>query len=239
MKKNIIEFLEESIHEKKLSHAFLIETSNYENLVEKIYETLKKNQILNNVKLENNNNVIVIKPDNNIIDKTKILELQEKFLTKTFDNTYKVYFIINAEKMNLSSNNKLLKFLEEPAANTLGFLLTEDIDLIIPTIRSRCTLFYSQKEYKISDNLKEEAQRILEMYNTSTCDIMLLLKKFKSYDRNDLIDIINEIINNLYDSKLDQKKVNTILQLKKCIDMLNNHVNLELILDKISIELGN
>ena len=46
MKKNIIEFLEESIHEKKLSHAFLIETSNYENLVEKIYETLKKNQIL-------------------------------------------------------------------------------------------------------------------------------------------------------------------------------------------------
>ena len=32
MKKNIIEFLEESIHEKKLSHAFLIETSNYENL---------------------------------------------------------------------------------------------------------------------------------------------------------------------------------------------------------------
>ena len=229
MKKNIIEFLEESIHEKKLSHAFLIETSNYENLVEKIYETLKKNQILNNVKLENNNNVIVIKPDNNIIDKTKILELQEKFLTKTFDDTYKVYFIINAEKMNLSSNNKLLKFLEEPAANTLGFLLTEDIDLIIPT----------QKEYKISDNLKEEAQRILEMYNASTCDIMLLLKKFKSYDRNDLIDIINEIINNLYDSKLDQKKVNTILQLKKCIDMLNNHVNLELILDKISIELGN
>ena len=46
------------------------------------------------------------------------------------------------EKMNLECANKLLKMIEEPPAHTIFLLISEDLDNVIPTIKSRCQPIY-------------------------------------------------------------------------------------------------
>jgi DNA polymerase-3 subunit delta' len=44
--------------------------------------------------------------------------------------------------MNLECANKLLKMIEEPPVHTIFLLISEDLDKVIPTIRSRCQPIY-------------------------------------------------------------------------------------------------
>jgi DNA polymerase-3 subunit delta' len=50
----------------------------------------------------------------------------------------KIAIVSPAEQMNHQSANALLKCLEEPASNTLIFLVTANPGSLLPTIRSRC-----------------------------------------------------------------------------------------------------
>ncbi len=71
----------------------------------------------------------------------KIEQIRESrdFLVNTpLMGKYKILLIHSAEKMNINSANALLKNLEEPASNTLLFLLSHQPGLLLPTIRSRC-----------------------------------------------------------------------------------------------------
>jgi DNA polymerase-3 subunit delta' len=57
---------------------------------------------------------------------------------KSYEGGYKVLIIWNADKMNITTSNKLLKIIEEPPAKTLFILISENEENIIQTIRSRC-----------------------------------------------------------------------------------------------------
>ncbi|MCY7294057.1 DNA polymerase III subunit delta' [Alteromonas sp. a30] len=50
----------------------------------------------------------------------------------------KVLMITSAHKMTVAAANSLLKTLEEPTAKTYLFLLTDKMDSLLPTIKSRC-----------------------------------------------------------------------------------------------------
>jgi DNA polymerase-3 subunit delta' len=52
----------------------------------------------------------------------------------------KVFIVEEADAMNMTAQNSLLKTLEEPAGRTLIMLLTESPGGLLPTIRSRCQL---------------------------------------------------------------------------------------------------
>ena len=79
MKQDFIEYLELCVREKKLSHAFLVETNNQEELLNKIYNLLKHENLVANLKIENNTDIAVIEPENNIIrDKIQLIFTQTK-----------------------------------------------------------------------------------------------------------------------------------------------------------------
>jgi DNA polymerase-3 subunit delta' len=50
----------------------------------------------------------------------------------------KVFIIREAERLNEAAQNSLLKTLEEPPADTFIILLTDALDRLLPTTRSRC-----------------------------------------------------------------------------------------------------
>ena len=71
--------------------------------------------------------------------KEDIRETVIPFLSRTsYTGGWKTLVIEEADCLNVSSGNALLKSLEEPGARTLILLLTAAPDQLLPTIRSRC-----------------------------------------------------------------------------------------------------
>lgn len=80
---------------------------------------------------------------------------------------YKIYIIKDAHLLNNSGQNALLKTLEEPPTYALFFLLTENADTFLDTIKSRCiklemdslkkeTIVKMLEEADVPKNLAEE-----------------------------------------------------------------------------------
>ena len=109
---------------------------------------------------------------------TKVNEVRNLlvFLSKTsFLKNLKIVFIDNAENLNLSSSNALLKAIEEPSLNTFFFIVHNNSYKISETLKSRCV------EFKVFMN--EEIKK----------DIFLNIIKLYDVEFNS-----NEILNNLH-----------------------------------------
>jgi DNA polymerase-3 subunit delta' len=65
-------------------------------------------------------------------------EIIQKLNRKSYEADYKVSLIWLPETMNQTCANKILKILEEPPANTLFLLVSEEEQKLLSTIRSRC-----------------------------------------------------------------------------------------------------
>lgn len=76
----------------------------------------------------------------------------------------KVYIIDEAETMNGTAQNTMLKLLEEPPAHAHFLLLTENVKMFLPTVRSRCIelSITPEKEERSSSDEAENLFSILE-----------------------------------------------------------------------------
>lgn len=136
-----------------ISHAYLIETNNYYRgfdfalafaktlLCPKNNTTTKQcGQCTQCLRIDNHNfsELEIIEPDGMWIKKEQLDKLQKDFSTKTLEGSRKVYIINHAERLNTSSANSILKFLEEPEENIIAILVTDNVYSLLDTISSRC-----------------------------------------------------------------------------------------------------
>ncbi|STX28962.1 DNA polymerase III, delta' subunit [Legionella beliardensis] len=86
----------------------------------------------------------LIEPDKvgGVIKVEQVRELQNYLYTSPQIAENKIVFIKNAEKMNHSAANSLLKILEEPPQNSYFILGAESINTIPATIFSRCQYWF-------------------------------------------------------------------------------------------------
>lgn len=56
---------------------------------------------------------------------------------KPYQGPYKIYIIDEAEKLSIEAQNAMLKTIEEPPAYGIIFLLTANVDALLPTVQSR------------------------------------------------------------------------------------------------------
>lgn len=164
VKKNYIQYINNVVQQKKVSHAYLIEMN--DDLVDFCYILDFIKMILcdcsyeeldqldsNVVRLIDQNNypdIKVIEPDGNVIKKEQLIQLQKDFDSKSLLNNKKIYIIKNAEKLNQSSANTMLKFLEEPEKDIIGFLVTNNRYNVLETIQSRCQILSLKDGQSIS-----------------------------------------------------------------------------------------
>ncbi len=73
---------------------------------------------------------------NILVDAVRDLETEANF--RPFEASNRFFLIDDADKMNDSASNALLKTLEEPPATSYIFLISARPDAFLPTIRSRC-----------------------------------------------------------------------------------------------------
>ena len=206
-----VTILKNAIKKNKLVHAYLFETNGYYKKEEFVYSFIKSlicpNKFFAYSECNNCNictmiddkcypEIKVINPDGMWIKKEQLDELQQEFTKKALFGNKKIYIINEAEKMNSSAANSILKFLEEPVPNVIAILVTDNIYQLLDTIISRCqiislkkTHFESNDEvelisnYIFSDNNKKQ-----EFINSdANVEIINNIKKFINfYEKNKL-----------------------------------------------------
>ncbi|MCL1948620.1 MAG: AAA family ATPase [Turicibacter sp.] len=141
-------------------------------------------------------NVIHVAPVGKSIKKEQIQELQQEFTKMAAENVAKIYIIEGADKMSLSASNSLLKFLEEPAANTYALLLTHNSEMLLPTIRSRSVLLKLKPlgKTQLLENFRKQGIgkfAPLVMALTQNLDEARLLTESENF--NFLVDLVLKI----------------------------------------------
>ena len=169
VKRKFIDYANKIIKKNKISHAYLFEINNYEQDLFYVYSFIK--MILCNVKFEEldscDNNIInlinsnnypdlyVIKPEGSTIKKNQLLNLQKEYSNKSLLNNKRIYIIEECEKMNQSSANTILKFLEEPEEDVIAILLADNRYHVIETIISRCQIISLKDSFKLNEYTDE------------------------------------------------------------------------------------
>jgi len=263
-----IELIIKQFNENINSHIFLVDTNNAEKSLIEIKTILKhllKNdkiiskQIDDEIYLE----WIIIRPLGKEIKKDQIELLQERLKIKPILSKNIFYTIVNAEKMNEISSNKLLKTIEEPNEGIIGFIITENIDQILPTIKSRCeTLKFIYDEQPIESEEAEEVDKIVQKLITAIENNNLLefnlnknnldltnekgnkiTRQIKLYYDTSCNITNNEKLNTAIIKLIDEKnsyktKIKKAKYLNKTLNKFTNSMNQDLLLEKIFIEIG-
>ncbi|MCI6107921.1 MAG: hypothetical protein MR716_04350 [Tenericutes bacterium] len=155
IQEKFVNYIEKIIQSNKLSHSYLIELGDFSldfplvllfvkmilcsEMVADV-ENLNCNRC-NTCKLIDENSfpdLQIIEAEGSQIKKNQLLSLKGEYQNKSLIGKRRVYIIKNAEKLNPSSANTILKFLEEPEEGVIAILLTSNRYQILDTILSRC-----------------------------------------------------------------------------------------------------
>lgn len=199
----VYKILKNAIIDDKSSHAYLIETGGFYDSFNFVMSFVKS--LLCPLKKLNKNNcgechqcevidsgnfpeIDVIAPDGLWIKKEQLQNLQKEFTTKALIGNKRVYIIKQADRLNKSAANSILKFLEEPDNNIIAILITDNIYSVLTTIRSRCQILrlkstdiskeplntieklkqiitVNQKDNLTTETLEEKIQKVIEFVN--------------------------------------------------------------------------
>ena len=208
MRAESIEKIVKLYHENKLSHAYLLVTNNIENCLSDLKIAIKqincnKEYLENCTKcnicnLINQNflpSLIIIEPDGKMIKKEQILELKRKFSTKPIYTKENIYVIKNAEALNAASANTMLKFLEEPEDNIIGFFITNNVNNVINTIKSRCEIlnvFYDVHDLNIDSVDNSLNKTYLDVARNYIKKIEVEKSMRIMYNKSELLNIYSE-----------------------------------------------
>ena len=250
-------------HEKKLAHAFLLESNDIEKCFNDVLTLIKSicsdDSVGNISQLIDSNNLpslVVIEPNGQFIKKEQIKDLMNRFSTKPIFTDYNFYIIKEADRFNSSSANALLKFLEEPEENIIGFFITNNRENVISTIRSRCQVFsciYNENHLLIDEDVLLNVKLYLNsiykndmdlLYNrTDACNyykdrreweiffntMLLYLKEYVENKRKDAIKFLEK------SSK--ENIIKSLFIIEDVLKRIKTNGNIDLILDKFVIEM--
>lgn len=122
----------------------------------------------------------VLIPDGQFFKKEQIAFLIEDNYIKPMKGKRKLNILTDAHRMNIHSANAFLKVLEEPAPSNVFILLTDNLNALLPTIKSRCqVLKFSPlsrteiKTYLEGKGLDARKARLISYLGQSNMDSVL------------------------------------------------------------------
>ncbi|ATZ18376.1 hypothetical protein [Mesoplasma melaleucae] len=200
-KRETLEKFKEQLQNNKMFSSILISNDNQE-LLNDFSNEISRMIFCENYSLENDDcynckifinktllNFVTLGDGNLAINKIDVLDLMQKFsLTTNEVNKFKIYVLANAENLKNESANALLKFLEEPPANTIAILLTKNKSQVLSTIKSRCKLIVLENE----NTLSEKQNLIKEILERDKNSILLANAELKKLDKSELIAMLEE-----------------------------------------------
>lgn len=153
--KDIIQYIKNAVEQNKLSHAYILngQRGSGKKLLARLFamtlqcesgesEPCGECRSCMQTKSGNQPDIITLvheKPTSISVDEIRE-QLNGDIMIKPYSSPYKIYIIPEADLMTQQAQNALLKTLEEPPEYAVIFLLTENADSLLSTIRSRCVM---------------------------------------------------------------------------------------------------
>ena len=176
---------------------------------------------------QNNPDILLINQDSGWgIDQIRTIG---NFLSqKPFSHQSKIIIILEAQNLNIESQNALLKILEEPGSNNYIILSTNKIKSVLPTIISRCQTIKlvgvrhasPSSQIIITGNLTKDLE-LSEKLGKNKEDILPLLENQLYFYQQNLIKNPNK------------KNTYLIEKIIKAIQMINANVDPKNALDYV------
>ncbi|MDR2336619.1 MAG: hypothetical protein LBE03_00745 [Candidatus Nomurabacteria bacterium] len=150
-------------------------------------------------------------------------------LAKTKNQIRQLFIINHAEDLSESAANAFLKLLEEPGGNNAFLFLVGDLSQILPTIKSRATIFRIKRSISLEAEIKNYAEEERQMAK--------ILVAGKSYD---ILKIANVLAKECKNGVKGREKTRRIflLALKMLEKMMSDNPRAALISRADKIELA-
>ena len=239
-------FIEKQLQSEKILHSYMFYGENIEEYNEQIllflYSTIIKKDIFKEYNIIKKSDYNIIREKENlyhqilsgVVEEFKILdgkEMKVQDIRNAFSSVYekpliiekRIYIINNFEYLNNSSQNALLKILEEPPFYVTIILTSKTLNGILDTIKSRCQKTYLAEKIEnrkigkdnilsevIDDKIKDDILNILENSN--------IMKKSQYYSKySDIItkenieEILNILENIIYENSMIYNSIYRII----------------------------
>ncbi len=187
---------------------------------------------------------VYLRPDDSKTTELISVEQMRDFLSLTSNReTSERYFVVApADAMNEAAQNAFLKTFEEPKAHCHFVLLTEQPNLLLPTIRSRAQIFFPKiagvldQTPKASTKTLAQAKKLIAATPSDLPAIATDLAKNKTRPRGQALEIVSTAIELLYKSYFktqNSKFLAKIPNFLKLYDALNQngHIKLHIVAD--------
>lgn len=152
---DIIQYIQNAVSQDKVSHAYILNGergSGKKMLADLFAMTLQCEEHTPNpcgechsckqAKSGNHPDIIHVKhekPNTISVDDIRT-QVNNDIVIKPYSSPYKIYIIPEADLLSVQAQNALLKTIEEPPSYAVIFLLTENVESLLPTIMSRCVM---------------------------------------------------------------------------------------------------
>lgn len=182
--RDIIQYIKNSVEQKKVSHAYILngERGSGKKLLAHLFamtlqcesgqsEPCGQCRSCKQADGGNQPDIITVtheKPGSIGVEDIR-QQINADIMIKPYAGPYKVYIVPGADMMTVQAQNALLKTIEEPPEYAVIFLLTENADSLLQTIRSRCVMLKLRnvKQTLIKKYLME--QRQIPDYQAAVC----------------------------------------------------------------------
>ena len=173
--RDIIGYIQDAVQQNKVSHAYILngQRGSGKKMLAKLFATTLQcetgksepcNECRSCIQANNGNHPDIItvkheKPGSISVDDIRS-QVNGDIMIKPYSSPYKIYIIPEADLLTVQAQNALLKTIEEPPEYAIIFLLTENADSLLPTIRSRCVMLKLRniKDKLVKKYLMEQLQ---------------------------------------------------------------------------------
>jgi len=173
--RDIIQYIQDAVEQNKVSHAYILngQRGSGKKMLARLFSMTLQcesgksepcGECRSCIQANNGNQPDIItvkheKPSSISVDDVR-QQINGDIMIKPYSSPYKIYIVPEADLMTVQAQNAILKTIEEPPEYAVIFLLTENADSLLPTIRSRCVMLKLRniKDKLVKKYLMEQMQ---------------------------------------------------------------------------------
>jgi DNA polymerase-3 subunit delta' len=162
---------------------------------------------------------------------------------------WKVFIILQAEKLTDEAANNLLKLLEEPPERTVFILLCDQPEQLLPTVLSRCQIFVLDRQTNtpldaVDSQTIAEAADLLEGFAQMSIYEVLIRARDRE-KREDQRAFLFALLHVLHEAAIGQRQLTmpyayllrSETMVESSLELIENNINQKLLMDVVYLRL--